>query len=62
MSDGEAERMTDPAPQWSDSNGCFLPSSPSFLELLYDMAVEVSGVQRNPSVYADLVEPASLGR
>ena len=55
MSDGEAERVT-------TINGCFLPSSPPFLGLLYDMAVEVSGVQRNPSVYADLVEPASLGR
>ena len=25
MSDGEAKRMTDPAPQWSDSKDAFWP-------------------------------------
>ena len=36
MRDGEAERMTDPAPQWSDLRGPFGRVVHSFLELLYD--------------------------
>ena len=36
MSDGEAERMTDPAPQWSTRRGPFGRVVHSFLELLYD--------------------------
>jgi hypothetical protein len=43
MSDGEARRMTD---QWSDSKSAFWSSqSTPFLELLYDIAVEVRCVQ-----------------
>ena len=43
MSDGEARRMTD---QWSELEECLLAEPVhAFLELLYDIAVEVRGVQ-----------------
>jgi hypothetical protein len=46
MSDGEAKRMTDPAPQWSDFEGCLLAKVVhAFLELPHDIAAEVTGVQ-----------------
>jgi len=46
MSDGEAGRMTDPAPPWSRLEVCLLAEAVhAFLELLYDIAVEVRGVQ-----------------
>ena len=45
MSDGEAKRMTDPAPQWSNSRGPFGRLVHPFLELPYNIAAEVAGVQ-----------------
>jgi hypothetical protein len=45
MSDGEAERMTDPAPAVVRLEGCLLAEVVhAFLDLVYDIAVEVSGV------------------
>ena len=45
MRDGEAERITDPAPQWSTRRVPFGRVVRAFLELLYDIPVEVTGVQ-----------------
>ena len=56
MSDGEPGRMTDPPPSGSDSKYAFWPRQPNaFLELLYDIAVEVRGVQDEQGCRLDQV-------